>query len=413
MSITLPKVHILKNGLRVCVIPYKGVDSVTIHLKGRAGSNFEKQNEIGAAHLLEHININNGNKNKITSHGGKIIGVTSRDDVLHMVKVLKEDLLDGLDFLSNIFKKGAVSQVQLEKEKSVSIQELNRIKNMPEKLIGRIFHKVLYPNDRLAKLNIGGEEEIRRLTVNDVVSFRDRLYFPNNFVLVLSGDVQESAILPYIRRFFEEFPKGQTAQHPVHKTTDDFQTQILIQPNLKQTHVKLSFYGYKISDDKKYASSVVSFLIDSYLKNLIKETLGHAYNISCSSFSGGSYGVFSIYFASEDTNVENILREIKRCVENFGNIVSSRNLEQVKQKLLTNFTFGFEKTSIRAEYYSDLLLHGRAEQNHEFETKKIKNLTIAEVKNVSEEIFSQEPKITVVTSDDKLNVGKIWQGQKR
>ena len=296
----------LKNGLKICIIPNKSVGSVTIHLKGIAGSNFEKPNQVGSAHLLQHLNLTQGNKNKILSRGGKIIGVTSRDDVLYMVKVLKEDVIDSLEFLSTIFTKKEFSQNEFEKQKEVAIQEVTRVKNAPEKLVTRISNKLMFPKDRMAKFNTGDEIDIRRLQINNIYDFRDEHYFPNNFVLVISGAVSIKNVLSYVQKYFGGFTKGLSAEYATHNLDTGFSSQNYVLQNSKQAHVKIDFNGYKTSENKKYAALVLSYLIDSYLKNLIKETIGLAYKINCSSISTGSYGTFSIYFASDDKNVEKL-----------------------------------------------------------------------------------------------------------
>jgi len=402
----------LKNGLKICIIPNKSVDSVTFHLKGLAGSNFEKSNQVGSAHLIQHLNSTQGNKNKILSKGGKIIGVTSRDDVLYMVKVLKEDIIDSLEFLSNVFNKQEFPNSEFEKQKEVAIQEITRMKNVPEKLIGRISHKLMFPNDRLAKFNTGDEIDIRRLKINDVEDFKSEYYYPNNFVLVISGAVSTKNVLPYVQKYFGDFTKGKSAEYITHKLYSGFSSQNYLLQNSRQTHVKIDFDAYRTSEDKKYAALILSYLIDSYLKNLVKETIGLVYKISCSSISTGSYGTFSIYFASDDKNVEKILSEIKRCLSNIENLVTVRNIEQVKTKILANLTFGFEKTSIRAEYYSDLLLHGREEQDHTYEMKTIKMLAVPKVKGLAKELLSQQPKITIISSGkNQIDAEKLWKAQ--
>ena len=43
--IELPILKELPNGLKIALLPVKNVESVTIHLKGLAGSNYEKTDE--------------------------------------------------------------------------------------------------------------------------------------------------------------------------------------------------------------------------------------------------------------------------------------------------------------------------------------------------------------------------------
>lgn len=394
----VPEVKKLKNGLRVCIIPRASIDSATIHLKGLAGSSYEKSNQIGSAHLLEHLNLLKGNKNKILINGGRILGVTSRDDVLYMVKVLKEDILDGLEFLSHIFDKNSFSNEDVMIQKKIVSQEIKRSQNIPEKIINSISYKILFPNDRLSIKNTGYENHIQALGINTLNSFQDRCYTPNNFVLVLCGNIKQSNIFPYIEKFFSHIPKGQKLNHMKHDTNETKVAQNIKTKGLKQNHVKIDFYGYKNGDDRKYSLIILASILDTFLKNLIREKLGYVYGISCNSFSTGSYGLFSIGFSCEKEKVQEVIKIILDVLKNIQKIIGIRNIEHVKKKVIADFTFRFEKTSQIAEYYSDLLLHDSENQNHLYELKAIKSTNARDIGEAAFKIITQEPKITVFTS---------------
>src|SRR3989338_3500887 len=57
-----PEYFRLKNGLRVVFLPFKDVGSVFSILIGRAGSVYEENDEIGVAHMLEHMVFNGTEK---------------------------------------------------------------------------------------------------------------------------------------------------------------------------------------------------------------------------------------------------------------------------------------------------------------------------------------------------------------
>jgi len=121
----------LKNGLRYILINQKGAGSVTVHLRGLAGSRFEKNTEVGASHILEHLLLNNKYRDKVFNQGGKIVGVTGREDILFMVKVRKTDLEIALEYLSSILKSADIDNKTFSNEKKVVIEEIRRFSNVP------------------------------------------------------------------------------------------------------------------------------------------------------------------------------------------------------------------------------------------------------------------------------------------
>jgi len=399
----------LKNGLKVCFIQDKSFNTVTIHLKGKAGSNLENKLQVGSAHILEHFYVSSNYGNKITSNGGKIIGVTSRDDVLFMIKIPKENVIDGLEFLSKVFTKEAINLDDFNKLKQISLQEIKRIKNSPERILGRFSCAASFPKDRMSILNIGGERNLNNLRIKDVLDFRDLYYHPNNFTLVLSGNVTIRNVAPYIKKLFGDYQAGNVAKHLEHKTLSKLAVKSYKFKGTSQIAVKIDFYGFRTSDNKKYSSFIISNTLDMLLNKLIKEQLRATYTIRCVSFSSGSYGLFSIYFLCEKKDLNIILGEIKRNTINFSSLISLRSIESSKRRVLSNLSFEMEKVSVRAEYYSDLLSHGRKDQNYKYEINMISKCCLSDIKNISKEIFSQNPKITIVGENINENeVKDIW-----
>ena len=121
----------LKNGLRVLLLPYGGIDTVALCLSGLAGSNYETSDEYGVAHLLEHT-VFLGTKNYpkpadleglIDQVGGYTNAGTSNRYVNYFTRLLKEDLEKGLEFLSELFINPLLKEKDVLKEREVVLQE--------------------------------------------------------------------------------------------------------------------------------------------------------------------------------------------------------------------------------------------------------------------------------------------------
>jgi len=77
-------------------------------------------------------------------------------------------------------------------------------------------------------------------------------------------------------------------------------------------------------------------------------------------------------------------------------------VESSKKSIIANLLFALEKPSMRAEYYSDLLLHGRTEQNATYEIDQIKKVNVDIVLKTVKEIFSQNQKITLISGENSF-----------
>ena len=96
--------HTLGNGLRIAVDEMPELETASIILRVNVGTRYEKEEENGIAHFLEHMAFK-GTKTrtaleiaeKIENIGGYINAGTGYEETDYMVKVLSEHLETGLD----------------------------------------------------------------------------------------------------------------------------------------------------------------------------------------------------------------------------------------------------------------------------------------------------------------------------
>ncbi|RJR27848.1 insulinase family protein [candidate division WWE3 bacterium] len=407
----------LPNGLKIALIPSKEVETITVQLRGKVGSNYEKEGEIGASHFLEHL-VLKGTKNYpntknfselITDIGGKFIGITSRDDVLYGVHILKEDLESSLIFLSEILYNALLEEKHVRTLKDVIKQEILRYNDIPEKLIGRLSYKILYPENRLSKLNTGDTVDIEKIQIKTVKDYYQNNYTNNNFLLLLCGNFDLADADRLLNKYFYQETADNTAENPILKFNQRFAVQVGQVPTLNQNYIKVDYEGYKISEDRKYAAAILSKILNIYLRKQLVEDKGMVYQLNCDSYNSGNYGVFGFFTATTDGNFKLVLDALKVSSNEINKLLSTRNVNKVKNMLAANLAFMTEKISQRANYYSELILFGAEEQEYTYEVEKIRNTGLEELTIVLNEIFSQQPKITVLSKRfGKEEVENLW-----
>ncbi|MFY7944207.1 MAG: M16 family metallopeptidase, partial [Crocinitomicaceae bacterium] len=126
-----PTCHTLTNGVRVV---YLHVPSQVAHLGYffGAGSRYEKENEVGLAHFLEH-SVFKGTKHRkalhilsrIDSVGGELNAYTAKEELCLHASFSKEYLARAVDLLSDISINSIFPEKEIEKEKEIILDELN------------------------------------------------------------------------------------------------------------------------------------------------------------------------------------------------------------------------------------------------------------------------------------------------
>tara|TARA_R110002126_G_scaffold142037_3_gene287560 strand:- start:14468 stop:17302 length:2835 start_codon:yes stop_codon:yes gene_type:complete len=219
LSINYKKIT-LENGLDVIFHVDKSDPVVAVELMVHVGSAREVEGRTGFAHLFEHLlfleseNLGKGGLDKMSARigGSGANGSTSRDRTNYLQTIPKDGLekmiwaeADKLGWFIN-----TVTEPVLAKEKQVVKNEKRQsYDNRPYGHNQYVIDKNLYPEDHPYNWQvIGSLEDLQNATLEDVKTFYKKWYVPNNSTLVLSGDIDIEQATEWVKKYFDEIPKG-------------------------------------------------------------------------------------------------------------------------------------------------------------------------------------------------------------
>ncbi len=220
LSIDYEKI-ILDNGLEVILHVDKSDPVVAVALTAHVGSAREKEGRTGFAHLFEHLlfleseNLGKGGLDKMSARigGSGANGSTNRDRTNYFQTVPKDALekmiwaeADKLGWFIN-----TVTDPVLAKEKQVVKNEKRQSNdNRPYGHTSYVIDKHLYPADHPYNWQvIGSLEDLQAATLDDVKEFFRKWYVPNNTTLVIAGDFDPQQAKQWVKKYFDEIPKGE------------------------------------------------------------------------------------------------------------------------------------------------------------------------------------------------------------
>ena len=142
--------------------------------------------------------------------------------------------------------------------------------------------------------------------------------------------------------------------------------------------------------------------LSSRLKDRIRNDLHLAYSIGSRASSASDCGSLSINAATDELDVQKALDEIFKTISELLEVgISDKELVKAKNKLLSAILFNLENTQYYAEYCtSQLLLKGAITSlNERFD--KIQSASKKDLMRVANHIFSDSPKIVLLTKSLK------------
>src|SRR5581483_11964717 len=124
--------HVLPNGLRVLVAPMLHTRSATVALFYGMGSRYERAEEQGIAHLVEHMLFKGSERyptaqrisETIEGVGGILNAATDKELTVYWAKVASRHTDLAFDLLTDMVQRPLFEPEELEKEKKVVLEEL-------------------------------------------------------------------------------------------------------------------------------------------------------------------------------------------------------------------------------------------------------------------------------------------------
>ena len=393
------KKHVLENGLTIIgeEIPY--VKSISLGVWINAGSRIEDEEISGVSHFIEHM-LFKGTRNRtskqiaseIDNLGGQINAFTSKECTCYYVKLLDSHIDIGIDVLSDMILNSKFNEDDLDKERSVIIEELKMYEDSPEDLAYDLLTENIYKNDPLGMNIIGTEESLNRLNREKLLDYFNKYYVPNNSVIAISGNFNFDEIINKIEEKFKVWKKRDVN---VDIKKAEFKSCFLTKnKDIEQVNLAMSLEAVPLENDKEvYALAVINTVfggsISSRLFQKIREEKGLVYSIYSSQSLYRKCGELGIFASMSNEHLkevyESIIEEIKIMKKYY---LTDHEIKESKEQLKGSYILGLESTSSRMMSIGRaLLLNNKVESTDDI-LKSIDNVDRETVKIVIDKIFN-------------------------
>lgn len=213
----------LNNGLTVVVSEDHSAPTFGVNIAYGIGFRFEPQGRSGFAHLFEHMMFegtpvsHKGTFDQVIEGGGGWNNGDTRYDFTEYMETAPVSALDPILWLeADRMRMLDFSPENLENQRNVVEEEVRvNVLNQPYALFfaidlpGKAFDK--YPNSH----NFYGDfRDLNAATIQDVKTFWEHYYVPNNAVITIAGDVNPDEVFAKVEKYFGNIPSRTVAPKP-------------------------------------------------------------------------------------------------------------------------------------------------------------------------------------------------------
>ena len=347
---------ILENGLRIITHPMKRMQSAALGIWIKVGGRYEAPEYKGIAHFLEHLLFKGSKKysyrkikESIEGVGGSLNGFTSEELTCYLAKLPYSHLGLALDVLSDMVINPLLHPKEIEKERTVILEEAKMYKDLPQSYVHELLDELLWPKQPLGMTIIGTVESIGRIYKENLSLFKSQYYTPSNIVVSAAGLLEHNNFTDRIRNIFSSL-KSKDVSPFLKVKEEQRQPQLkLLHKDTEQTHLVLGFHSFKRDHPLRYAQGLLHIILganmSSRLFNELREKKGLAYEIGTQVKYFQDTGAFIVHAGIDNRKVnesiEVILKELEKAKDK---LVSMDEFKRAKEFYLGQLALSLEET---------------------------------------------------------------------
>jgi predicted Zn-dependent peptidase len=358
----------LSSGLAVVTDDMPHLQTASLGVWVGCGSRYEKPDEHGISHLLEHMAFKGTTKRSarqiaetIEAVGGDLNAATSVETTAYYARVLKTDVPLALDVLSDILTDPTFNAEELRREQNVIVQEIGATEDAPDDLVFDRLQATAFPGQPVGRSILGTPDTVRSFNPTKLRHYLTRNYRAPAMVISAAGAVDHKAIVAEAEKRFANFngpaagaPEGASFCGGTHIETRD----------LEQVHVALALKGVPQRDPQLYSlqvfTSVLGGGMSSRLFQEVREKRGLCYSIYAFHMPYSDTGMFGLYAGTDAADAPELMKvtidQISSATENLNETEVARAKAQMKAGLL----MALESSGARAEQLArQMMIYGR------------------------------------------------------
>jgi predicted Zn-dependent peptidase len=391
------------NGLPIHRMGLPGTRALTVLVAFDAGARGERPEENGMAHFLEHLVFKGGESYPTYKHvnetaerlGGVLNAYTSHDVVAFHITVRAQSAPQAIDLLSDFVGRPRLDAEELDRERGVVIQEINRAYDQPSMVAEYLIDRAAFGDHPLGRTVLGPEENLRSFTREGIVAFRERRWAGSRGGAFLAGNLEHLPDEQELQERFARFP-SLPAPEP-YLPAPAFAPQTLVEErDTNQSHLRMIYRPQiAVSDVRERAAlSIYATLLGgsmgSRLFEEIREKRGLCYSVSAAAHTFADVPILQLSSGLESAKCIEAYTRMREIVDELrAEGPTEEEVQRARAYAAGRMVLAFENTNAVARYAANQSILFHEDIDPDAAIDAIDAVTYEEVATVAADVADQ------------------------
>jgi zinc protease len=403
-------ISVLRNG---AVVICKRVASPVAAVRGYAqtGGAYEGQwLGGGLSHLLEHLVAGGSSQRRTETQNKKLLqtigndsnAYTTYDHTAFFVNTTTAHFAEAADLVTGWMLGAKITYPEYTREYQVVQRELERNKGNPDMVFWQLMQSNRYQVSPVRVPVIGYQEVIQGLSRDDVYTYYQKAYQPNNMVFAVAANLDPEQMLSTMRGYLADAKPGRAFSHDVAAEPPVLgpRTVVATFPRLGEARLNLAFPSVRLTDQDMYPLDLLAEILgggeSSILVQDVRDGRRLCSAIGCEDDTPAyASGSFDIELSLDAGKIADATRAVMEDIEKIKTDgVDEDRLRRAKAAIrIAHLKQMQTSQDVAATMGTDYLSTGDAHFSDQY-VQRIEAVTARRVKEAAEEYLVQERLLT-------------------
>ena len=396
------RITTLPNQIRIVTKEFKDRESTSIGVWVAAGGRYEGKENKGVAHFLEHMAFKGSVKYScdqikqlVEGVGGNLNAFTAEEETCFYAKVPANHLKQTFDILADISFFPKIASKDLEKERTVILEEIKMYHDLPQYYVGELLEELLWPDHPLGQSLAGTSRSVGEMSIDHLRNFKKSHYLPANTVISACGSMKHEELVKLVSAKLGKLTGSKAPSYVPARNAQDKPAVHLYTKQTEQMHLALGYLAFETNHKDYYVLALLSIILggnmSSRLFNEVREKRGLAYSVSSGIKSLNDTGVFMVRAGVDNAKIVDALDLILKVLAKISaDMVKSDEFNRAQEYYMGQFLLGLEDTMDQMLWMGGGIISNDQVKTMEDVIKKIKAVTRGDIKRVAREILNPQ-----------------------